>query len=257
MKSKKLIGALRGVLKALFAFAFWLLVWQIAADSINKDAAIQNFLFPDIESTFKALSVLLLSDKFYEAVLFSIMRVLTGLALGITLGILLGVICKKIPLINTLASPFITVLRSTPVASFIVMLWVLLSGDQLSVFIAFLMVMPIIWQSTCDGFAGVDNELSELADLYQFSFGKRFKLLIFPTLKKYLIPAVISSTGLAWKAEIAAEIIGYTKKSIGQGINDAKQLLDTPTVFAWTVVIIFFSIILEKGTKYLLGRLKK
>ena len=245
------------VLKGIFALAFWLLVWQLASDAINKEATVKNFLFPDIESTLSALSALLSTDKFYEAVLLSLMRVVTGLVLGIISGIFLGVICKKIPIIKDLISPMITVVRSTPVASFIVMLWVLLSGDQLSVFIAFLMVMPIIWQSVCDGFDGTDKGLVELADLYEFSFAKRLKLLIFPTLKKYLIPAVITSTGLAWKAEIAAEIIGYTKRSIGQGINDAKQVLDTPTVFAWTVVIIVFSILLETGAKYLLGRFKR
>ena len=55
------------------------------------------------------------------------------------------------------------------------------------------------------------------------------------------------------EAEIAAEIIAYTKHSIGQGINDAKYGMDTPTVFAWTLIIIIFSVILEKVAKAVLG----
>ena len=248
MKSK----ALKRALSVIFSLLFWLLLWQALAIKISN-----NFLLPTIPSTIEALCSLLSTEGFYTAVLFSLLRVIAGLILGCILGIALGVISKKLPIINALISPMITVIRSTPVASFIVMLWVLLSGDELSIFIAFLMVMPIVWQSTCDGFDATDKGLSEVAQVFEFSFGKRLGLLILPTLKQYLIPAIITATGLAWKAEIAAEIIGYTKKSIGQGINDAKQVLDTPTVFAWTVVIILFSIVLEKSTKYLLGRLKK
>ena len=72
----------------------------------------------------------------------------------------------------------------------------------------------------------------------------------------FLAPAVVTAVGLAWKAEIAAEIIAYTKKSIGQGINDAKYSMDTATVFAWTVVIIIFSLCLEIITKKILRRIK-
>jgi NitT/TauT family transport system permease protein len=132
----------------------------------------------------------------------------------------------------------------------------MLSGDALSVFIGVLMVMPIIWQNTIDAYSSIDKNLIEVAEIFEFSNKKKFALLIYPTLKSFLYPAIITSAGLAWKAEIAAEIIAYTKKSIGQGINDAKYNMDTPTVFAWTILIITFSIILEIATKKLLRRFK-
>jgi NitT/TauT family transport system permease protein len=85
----------------------------------------------------------------------------------------------------------------------------------------------------------------------------RFYVLYFPNLKKYLIPSVITSVGLAWKSEIAAEIIAYTRNSIGQLINDGKYNLDTPVVFAWTFIVIFFSILFESLIKSLLRRIEK
>ena len=119
------------------------------------------------------------------------------------------------------------------------------------------MVMPIIYQNLTDGLTAIDKQLSEVSDVFEFTKKKRFMLLTFPTLKKYLVPAVITASGLGWKAEIAAEIIAYTKHSIGQGINDAKYNMDTPTVFAWTAVIILLSIALESGARYLLRRTDK
>ena len=54
------------------------------------------------------------------------------------------------------------------------------------------------------------------------------------------------SLGMCWKAGIAAEIIGIPKGSIGEHLYNAKVYLNTPELFAWTVVIIFVSILFEK-----------
>lgn len=248
MKSK----ILKPVFRIILPLAFWLLAWQTIATLIDN-----SFLFAGIPETLGALSVLLSDVGFYSAVLLSALRVILGLVIGIISGIILAMLCNRFSLLSALILPIITVIKSTPVASFIVVLWVMMSGDVLSVFIGFLMVLPVITQNMLDGYDAIDTELSEVADIFGFSTIKRFRLLVFPTLKKYLVPAIITASGLAWKAEIAAEIIAYTKRSIGQGINDAKYNMDTPTVFAWTVIIITLSISLEGLTKYLLGRVKK
>ena len=78
-----------------------------------------------------------------------------------------------------------------------------------------------------------------------------------PVISSYIFPAIITSVGLAWKSEIAAEIIAYTKNSIGMHINDAKTFLMTPTVFAWTAVITIMSILLEIVIRKLLRGIKR
>lgn len=239
-------------LKILLPVGFWLAVWELISIIVGN-----SFLFPSIGQTATALVGLVSDPDFYLVILFSCTRVLLGLVLGIMCGIAVAFLCNYFRISRALLFPAITVIKSTPVASFIVVLWVSLSGDTLSVFIGFLMVMPIIAQNLVDGFGAIDKGLTEVADVFNFSFKRRLKFLIIPTLRSYLTPAIITSVGLAWKAEIAAEIIAYTKMSIGQGINDAKFDMDTARVFAWTVIIIIFSIMLEKTTKVLLGRIKK
>ncbi len=239
-------------LKVILPLLFWLGIWEISALIIGNE-----FLLPDIKSTVLSLIKLLCSAGFYTAILLSSARVITGLLLGFLAGIALALLCSRFALFRSLFTPILRIIKSTPVASFIVVLWVMMSGDALSVFIGFLMVMPIIYQNLTDGLSAIDKQLSEVSDVFEFSKKKRFMLLTYPTLKKYLVPAVITASGLGWKAEIAAEIIAYTKHSIGQGINDAKYNMDTPTVFAWTAVIILLSIALESGARYLLRRTDK
>ena len=234
------------------AILFWLGIWQLFASLENN-----NFLFPDIPATFSALIEIIKSADFYKVIFSTLARVLAGLFAGITIGIVLAIASHHVPVIKALLSPIISVIKSTPVASFIIILWIKMNGNELAIFIAFLMVMPIIWQNLLDGYDAIDSALSEVCLVYEFSFIKKLKILVLPTLFKYLVPGIVTATGLAWKSEIAAEIIAYTKNSIGQNINDAKYFSDTPTVFAWSFIIICFSIALEAAAKSILKRCKK
>lgn len=243
---------LNKVLRYLLPAVFWLGVWELAALAVGS-----KFLLPDIAATAVALWEVVSSEGFFLTVLMTLLRVCCGLALGIAAGILLAFAAHRFPAVKHLLTPLISVIKSTPVASFIIILWIMLSGDMLTVFIAFLMVLPIIWQNLMNGFAAIDRDLDEVCRVFEFSYFKKLRVLILPTLMGYFIPAVITSVGLAWKSEIAAEIIAYTKNSIGQNINDAKFYFDTPTVFAWTLIVILLSIALERITGYAARRIKK
>lgn len=242
---------LKKAVKILLSLLFWVSVWEIFALLTNN-----NFLLPSVPTTANELIIILKDISSYRVMLFTLLRVGCGLCIGIFSGIILGILCHKSSLLNTLVSPALLVMKSTPVASFIILLWIIMSGDALSVFIAVLMVTPIVYQNVIDAYSSVDVNLSEVCDVFKFSKFKRFNLLIRPTLTAFLIPATITSAGLAWKAEIAAEIIAYTKNSIGQHINDAKFEMNMPRVFAWTIIVIVFSLLLEKTTKNIVWRLK-
>lgn len=54
------------------------------------------------------------------------------------------------------------------------------------------------------------------------------------------------TTGMAWKAGIAAEIIGVPNGSIGKMLYTAKIYLDTDDLLAWTVIIVVISVVAEK-----------
>jgi len=234
-----------GGIKILLSILFWVAVWEISALAVGND-----FLLPSVPATAKELLLLLKNPSSYKVMLLTLLRVGCGLILGIILGTSLGILCHRSSLLEGLVSPAVSVIKSTPVASFIILLWVIMSGDMLSVFIAILMVLPIIYQNVINAYSSIDKELSEVCDVFKFNKIKRFKLLTLPALTSFLAPAVITSAGLAWKAEIAAEIIAYTKNSIGQQINDAKYEMITPKVFAWTVIIIIFSSYLKHISTY-------
>ena len=243
MKSKLSIFLVHTLLPILF----WLGVWEILAFIIDR-----SYFLPRVYETAAALYRVVFSESFPKIALLTLLRVLCGIILGTLLGATLAIISHKVKFIYSFLSPLNAVIKATPVASIIVLLWISMNGNLLAVFVAQLMVFPIIFQNLYDAFASIDKDLIEVAKVFEFSYKKKLKLLILPTLKQYFIPAFITAIGLAFKAEIAAEIIAGVRYSVGQMIYDAKDSLITSEVFAWTIIGIVLSIVIEKITKKLL-----
>ena len=243
------------LLKTAYIFlgvAFWIVLWHILSEYF-----VDSFIFPTPRDTAENLTVLLGEKKFYLTVLYSLGRILLGLLLGIFIGISLGVICYYVKPISYVISPAISVIRSTPVASIIIILWFFLSKISLPVVISLMMVTPIIWQSTIDAFGGRDKLLFEVAFVFEINRMKRFKLLVLPKLAEFLLPSIITSIGLAWKSGIAAEIITMTKNSIGREISNAKNDFLFAEMFAWTISVVALSLILETAMKSLIRKVGK
>ena len=240
------------IIKAILVLAICLAAWEIFA--LIKD---NEFVLPRVKTTLIALVKIIGSKGFVTIVFTTIFRVLSGLILGTVFGVILATICHFVPAVNLLFSPILSIVKATPVASFIVLLWLTLSGTSLPVLIAFLMVLPIVWQNVLDAYSSLPRKMIEVTEIYAVSIKKRLKYFYLPHLYRFLAPAFITSIGLAWKSEIATEIIAYTKDSIGQQINNHKQYTETPEVFAWTIIIVVLSIVFETATKYLLRRYEK
>ena len=243
--NKRLAKPLNGIL----VFLFWISIWWLAALIVGDE-----YFLPSPIDTLLSLMGLFGQRSFYKVVLLSLLRVLSGLLFGTAIGIILAFICHRFKAVRSLVSPIISILKAMPVATFILLLWITLRGSALTIFIGFIMVMPIIFQNTIAGLDSIDKDLIEVTKVFGFGFVKKLKLLILPSLISYIFPAVITSVGLAFKSQIAAEIIAYTKNSIGQYIYDANYSLNTSLVFAWAVVIVSFSIGLENICRYLLRR---
>ena len=127
--------------------------------------------------------------------------------------------------------------------------------NKLSMLISFLMVLPIIYEYTLNGLLSIDCGLLEMAYLSRMPVIKKLSRIYIPGLLSHLTAALSTGIGLAWKSGVAAEVIGISRNSIGNHLNQAKIYLETPELFAWTITIIIISLFFEVVLKKLLGRL--
>ena len=124
------------------------------------------------------------------------------------------------------------------------LIWV--RSAQLSIVISFLMVFPIFYENVRKGIEMCDQQLLEMADVFELSSFTRIRYIYISSILPYFQSACSLALGLAWKSGIAAEVIGLPKFSIGEHLQQAKVYFDTADLFAWTLVIILLSTILEK-----------
>lgn len=247
----------RKLLRFLLPLAFWLAVWQGAAwlVELRVSGRGNELLLPYPVSVGRALIRLGATAEFWYSVGTSLIRILSGMAVGTVAGATLAVLTSRFSWCDALLSPMIRVIRATPVASFILLVLLWTGRDTVPGVISGLMVLPVIWENLSRGIRSVDRDLLEMGRAYHFSALKRVRLIYLPSVLPLFSGALTTAMGLAWKSGAAAEVLCLPKMAIGTEIYNSKLYLEIPDLFAWTVVVVALSLILEKLLRViLLGR---
>lgn len=235
----------------LAALAFWLLVWQGASVSVG-----QEILLVSPARVMREAARLCVTEDFWLCVGGSFGRIACGFFLAQALGVLLAALACASRAVEILLSPLVTVIKSTPVASFTVLALIWIRSAHLSVLISALMAFPIVYRNLCEGIRAADGELLEMASVFRVK-GLRVLYIYLPAAAPYFLSAASLSAGLCWKAGIAAEVIGLPARSIGGALYEAKLYFDTPVLFAWTLVIVLISVVFERVLLALAAALRR
>ena len=230
----------RKILKAVIPLAFWLGVWQLAAFFVGE-----SLLLPSPAATLHRFFQLVGTPRFWQIVTLSLLRIFGGFLAGAGLGAVLGGLTTASRWADALLSPAIRVMRAIPVASFILLLQLWVFKNGIPGLCAALMVLPVVWQNVSRGLRETDPLLLEAARAYRFGPWKRVGLVYLPSALPYFASACASGLGLAWKAGVAAEVLCRPSLAIGEEIFSSKFYFETPSLFAWTAVVIFLSLLLE------------
>ena len=245
-QAKKLHPVLRFLLPAVF----WIGLWWILSAVVG-----QEVLIPSPPAVLRRLWALLGTSSFYLSVLFSVLRVTAGLVSGFVVGVLLGALCAKVPAADALVSPFMSIVRATPVASFIILALVWVNRDVVPVLISALMVAPILFGNVREGLRQTDPQLLEMASVFRLPAGKIWTKIYFPSVLPYAAAGLKTGIGLSWKAGVAAEVLSLAALSVGKYLYQSKVYLETADMFAWTLIVILFSILIEKTLMSAVGRI--
>ena len=231
----------RKPLISLLVLIFWVGLWFLAAKLVGKE-----LLLPSPDQVARRFYELAAEPAFWTTIGCSILRVLTGILSATVLGVLLAVLTEKSALFKLLLSPLMTLVKSTPVASFIILALIWLGRGILPAFISGLLALPVVWANVSAGIAAQDPQLLELAKVYSFPRERVLRRITIPTVLPYFRSALSSALGLGWKAGIAAEVLTVPQNSIGKMIYESKLYLETTSLFAWTLTVILLSLVIER-----------
>ena len=197
----------RSIIRKIVIILFWIGIWAAAAEVMQK-----SLLLPSPVSVFVRIFELLLIRDFWKI---------------------------------TLLSPVLTVVKVTPVASFIILALIWIGRDNVPIVISGLMVLPVVWNNVSAGLRNIDSTLMEMAEIYCIPRHIRYKRIVLPSVMPYFLSAIQTSIGIGWKAGIAAEVLTVPVLSIGKMIYESKMYMETTDLFAWTLVVICISLLIE------------
>lgn len=225
----------------LFAALLALCVWQLAAALIHN----RLLLVGPVQVARRVIG--LLGEKTtWEALGFTFGRISLGFFLAFLAALVLAALSARFLWVETLLRPYILAVQTVPVASFIVIALLWLSSRRISAFIAFLMVLPVLYANALQGIRGADRQLLEMARVFRVPVSRQLRGIYLPAVLPYFRSAVSLGLGLCWKSGAAAEVIGLPAGSIGEALYTAKVYFQTGDLFAWTAVIVTVSVIFER-----------
>ena len=219
-------------IRKYFIWLFWIAVWQTANMLIHN-----NIIFVGPLDMVKALLELVRDSSFWASIFSSFARISLGFLGAFVLSILLGCLAYAFPLIRELLEPVMLLIKSVPVASFVILALIWIGSHNLAVFTSFLVVVPMIYVNTLSGLEHTDRKLLEMALVFRMPLWKQVRYIYIPS-------------------GVAAEVIGIPEGSIGEQLYYSKLYLDTAGLFAWTFVIIIVSAVFERIFLYFLGKVK-
>lgn len=236
--------------RKILIIVFWLLLWQGASVLVHN-----SILLAGPYESLLALCTLAATSGFWLSILLTLLKITLGFVLGLVSGILCACLSYRFRLFREFITPPVSVIKSIPVASFVIMVIIWAGAPSLATVISALVVFPMIYHNMLSGLDASSAGLIEIGMLFRFSFIDKARYIYFPQVISHLQSAVLISSGMAFKSGIAAEVIGRPLHSIGNGLYLSKISLATADLFAWTFCAVILAYLFEKMMSYVLRRL--
>lgn len=221
-----------------------MLLWQGGA--MLKD---NSLVLPSAVETHKALWEDLRSAEILKATWYSIKLLLQGYAIGVTLAALMSILATFTrvgrDILETLTAMFspLPAIALVPLA----MIWFGL-GEMALIFV---LVHSVLWPVALNmhgGFRSVSQTLKMVGANYGMNPLSYVMRILFPAAFPAVLTGLKIGWAFAWRTLIAAELVfGVASSGGGLGwyVYQAKNNLETPTVFAGLLMVILIGLAVE------------
>lgn len=227
--------------------AFWLAVWVLVAGLVA-----QPLILPGPGAVVVALLRLVCDGGTWAILAGSGARILGGLALAAVCGGVLAGISSRSRAFAHLVAPALSFVKATPVACVVVLLLIWLGSARVSIAAVFLMALPGVYFSLVEGLTQVDKPLEQMFRLHGVRGWRLFCAHTWREVLPFALSCARAVIGMSWKAGVAAELIGMAAGTVGERIYQAKLLIETADLLAWTVLVVAASWACERVLVWLL-----
>jgi NitT/TauT family transport system permease protein len=196
---------------------------------------------------------IVVSETGWRSIGMTVLRILCGYFSGCAVGVALAVLTSHFHVLDWLLKPMRSLIKTTPITSFALILLVSVVSGVVPVIVAMIVVIPMIWQTTEEAIGNRSEQLAEMAKIYLTPW-KKLRYVSLPQILPTFFASASTALGFAWKAVITAEILALPKLGIGRQMQFHKIHIETPELFAWTLLVIILSVLLEHAFGILLKK---
>ncbi len=236
----KLKSVAKNILVPFVSMAAIILLWWIASIVIDE-----TFILPSPKMAFATLVDMMGDRIFWLSVGRTLFRSLRSFVYAVATAIPLAILARLVSTAERFLDPIISVLRSIPTMAIILITVLWLSESSAPVLIAYLITFPMLYSAFLTAMKNVDYRLIEMAKAYRVPIATRLYKLYIPAVTPDYLMAMKSSISLSLKVTIASEVLAQARVSIGNSMQGAMANFNIVTLFAWTIVAIVFSYLLE------------
>lgn len=229
----------------LLSIVISIILWKIFSLWVGK-----SIIIPSPEETWSALIEIIKNPQFNIAVYNTLRRIIIGFAFTFTLSVILGMAAGFYSPVYYILKPIVTVFKAVPTMAVILLAIIWLESEVAPILVGFLVTFPLLYQNVVQGIINIDTQLIEMAKVYKISKIKMIKDIYLPSIKSYLLAGISTALGLTVKIVIAAEVLSQPRISIGTSFQMEKSNLNTPGVFAWSIIAILIAGAFDVIIKY-------
>lgn len=204
-----------------------------------------SLLLPSPIASLNAFFHLFITIDSLEAIFYSVLRLILAMVFAFITGFVLGIISGFHEKFALFMKPIVTIYRTVPVISIVVILLIIFGFSLTPYIITFLMIFPLIYQAVYGGIRSINSDMIDvyLLDDNRLLTGLRYCYI--PFISDALKTALLQSAGLGIKVLVMAEFLSQTRNSIGNAMYLAKANLQYDKVFGWTILLILLAIAIE------------
>lgn len=239
------------LLKKIILYTLSLLALYLVA-LISSSAFGNHIILPSPNSVISTLFTLLGQGQTYTYIFNTLLSLVISLFISFLIGLVLGILAGISESVRTFLKPWITIMRSFPLAAIIILILIIAGFKNTPYIVTTFVLAPIIYEAIANGITNIDQNL---IDSYRIESRINLNIIFrvyLPLIASSLKAAFSSAVGLGIKVLIMAEFLAGSSNSLGYAIKPAADNLNYSEVYAYCVIIIVLVLAIEALPKIII-----
>jgi NitT/TauT family transport system permease protein len=210
------------------------LIWEVFA----RSRLFTPTLTPTLETIGTALGTMAVDGTLFRHTLFTLYRVVSGLALATVVGVPLGMAMGRWRLAERFFVPLISVLMPVPSLAWVpvFILWFGLGNTATIMLVFYAATFPMMY-NTWTGVRSVNPLWLRAASAMGADARRLFRVVILPASLPFVIAGLRQAFARGWIAVVGGEMIAASAWGLGWVIFDAKEFLNTDVMLGVLVIV--------------------